>query len=313
VPTIKAADLAYVRVRVPDLDRAERFFTDFGLQRAERTGNALYMRGSGSPHHVHVAELGDPKFMSIAFSVTDEKDLHALSRLPGASNVETIEEPGGGKRVWLRDPDGNAVEVVHGMAMVSPVEHVRHPLNDAKEGLRRAGVLSRHVKGPSKVLRIGHGVLMSINPRPVADWYRETLGLLCSDEVFDPQGNLVLCFNRLDKGAEYVDHHVLLIQGGPRRGLNHIAFEIHDIDDLMIGHEHLQAAGYNNVWGLGRHVYGAQVFDYWMDPWEFMYEHWTDTDRLNASFTGVLNGTIESANGPWGAAVPERFFTHAHD
>ena len=313
MPTIKAADLAYVRVRVPALDRAERFFTDFGLQRAERTGNALYMRGSGSPHHVHVAELGDPKFMSIAFSVTDEEDLHALSLLPSASKVEPIEEPGGGKRVWLQDPDGNAVEVVHGVAAVSPIEHARHPLNDAQEGLRRAGVLSRHVKGPSKVLRIGHGVLMSANPRPVADWYREALGLLCSDEVFDPQGNLVLCFNRLDKGAEYVDHHVLLIQGGPRRGLNHVAFEVHDIDDLMVGHEHLQAAGYYNIWGIGRHVYGAQVFDYWMDPWDFMYEHWTDTDRLNASFKGVLDGTIESANGPWGAAVPERFFTHAHD
>jgi len=313
MPTIKVADLAYVRVRVPDLDQAERFLVDFGLRRAERTAKALYMRGAGPAHHLHVAELGDPKFTALAFSVESEEDLRALSRLPGASKVENIDEPGGGKRVWLRDPDGNGIELVHGIAKASPLEHARHPLNDAKEGLRRAGTLSRHVKGPSKVLRIGHGVLMSPNPRPVVDWYRKTLGMLCSDEVFDPQGNLVLSFNRLDKGAEYVDHHVLLIQGGPRHGLNHVAFEIHDIDDLMVGHEHLRAAGYSNVWGIGRHVYGAQIFDYWMDPWDFMYEHWTDTDRLDASFKGVLDGTLESANGPWGAAVPERFFTHAHD
>jgi hypothetical protein len=41
-------------------------------------------------------------------------------------------------------------------------------------------------------------------------------------------------FNRLDKGKEYVDYHVLLIQGGPRRGLNHVAFEIRNVDDAIL-------------------------------------------------------------------------------
>jgi len=303
---IKAADLAYVRVRVPDLDRAERFFTDFGLQRSERTANALYMRGSGAAHHVHITEQGDPKFVSVAFTAHSEADLHTLSQVPGASRVENIEEPGGGKRVWLRDPDGHGVEVVHGIASLPPVAVTHHELNDAKVGLRRAGTLARYEKGPSNVLRIGHAVLMSPDPRAVVEWYRETLGLLWSDEVVDPEGNLVLSFNRLDKGEEYVDHHVLLLQRGAVRGVNHVAFEIRDVDDLMLGHEHLQAAGYDNVWGVGRHVYGAQVFDYWMDPWEFMYEHWTD-------IRGILDGTFESVVGPWGAALPERFALHAHE
>jgi hypothetical protein len=59
-------------------------------------------------------------------------------------------------------------------------------------------------------------------------------------------------------------------------------------------------------------VYGSQIFDYWMDPWGFMYEHWTDTDRLNADFVGLHDASVESANGPWGMDVPARFFTHAH-
>ncbi|TAK97955.1 MAG: catechol 1,2-dioxygenase [Rhodospirillaceae bacterium] len=313
MPTIKVSDIAYVRVRVPDLDRAERFMTDFGLVRAHRTNDVLYMRGSGPSHHIHVTERGEAKFLSLAFYVDTESELRAAAGIPGASAVETIAGPGGGKRVRLQDPDGNGVEIVWGLQTVAPIEHLRHPLNDAKVGLRRAGTLSRHTRGPSKVLRIGHGVIMSMSPAKAVDWYREHLGLLCSDEVIMPDGSLGLSFNRVDRGEAYVDHHVLLIQGGPKQGLNHAAFEVQDVDDLMLGHEHMMGKDYDRVWGVGRHVYGAQIFDYWMDPWGFMYEHWTDTDRLNSKFVGLRDAEVESANGPWGEQVPDRFFTHAHE
>lgn len=310
---VRVTDLAYLRVRLPDLDAAERFMLDFGLLRVQRTPDALYMRASGPAHHVHIVERGEPKFLSLAFVAASEADLHKLSALPGASAVEPIAEPGGGQRVRLTDPDGNGVEVVHGMATLPAIEYPRHPLNDAQQGLRRAGTPSRHEKGPSKALRIGHGVLMSQNPPPVIAWYRQTLGLLCSDEVRAPDGEVVLSFHRLDRGDEYVDHHVFMVQAGPKRGLNHVSYEVQDVDDLMLGHEHLHRQGYDSVWGVGRHVYGAQIFDYWLDPWGFMYEHWTDTDRMNSSFRGTTEGTIESANGPWGADVPARFFNQAHD
>lgn len=313
MPVVKVTDIAYVRVRLPDLDRAEQFLSDFGLSRSERTSTALYMRGTGVDHHVHVAELGEPKFLALAFKVATEADLVVLSKLPGASAIEAIQEPGGGKRVVLTDPDGYRVEIVHGIAEVPAVAHDVLPLNDAANTLRRAGTLSRHTKRAAKVVRIGHAVLRSHAPRPLVKWYQETLGLLCSDEVLAPDGTLALSFNRVDRGNEYVDHHVLLIDVGPKPGLNHVAYELHDIDDLMLGREHLQAKGYEGVWGVGRHVYGGQLFDYWMDPWDFLYEHWTDTDRVNAQFKGVLDGTPESAAGPWGPQIPERFLFHAHE
>ena len=312
MPAIKVCDLAYVRVRAPDLDRAERFLTDFGLVRSHRAADALYMRASGPSRHVHVTERGEGKFVSLAFNVRTEQDLQSAAAVPGASAVEALSEPGGGKRVRLQDPDGNGVEIVWGVESVPAIDHDRHALNDAKAGLRRAGTLARHTPGPSKVLRIGHGVIMSPSPGRLATWYREHLGLLCSDEIDMPDGSLGLSFHRLDRVLAG-DQHVLLIQGGPKRGLNHAAFEIQDFDDLMLGHEHLKKGGYDSVWGIGRHVYGAQIFDYWMDPFSFMYEHWTDTDRLNADFVGLRGASVESANGPWGAQVPERFFTHAHE
>ena len=121
MPVIKAADLAYGRLRSPDLDKQEEFLTAFGMVRADRTKNALYMRGTDAPHHIHVTELGEPKYFGIAFHAASEEDLEKLSRVDGASKVESIDEPGGGKRVRLTDPDGFQVEIVHGMARLPKI------------------------------------------------------------------------------------------------------------------------------------------------------------------------------------------------
>src|SRR5436305_13903093 len=96
MPVIKAADLAYGRLRSPDLDKQEEFLTAFGMVRADRTKNALYMRGTDPAHHLHVTELGDPKFVGIAFHAGSMEDLEKLSRVEGASPIEEIDAPGGG-------------------------------------------------------------------------------------------------------------------------------------------------------------------------------------------------------------------------
>ena len=85
------------------------------MVRADRTKNALYMRGTDPAHHLHVTELGEPAIVGIAFHAGSMEDLEKLSRVEGASPIEEIDEPGGGKRVRLTDPDGYQVEVVHGM------------------------------------------------------------------------------------------------------------------------------------------------------------------------------------------------------
>src|SRR5713226_4871602 len=117
---IKVTDLAYGRLRAPDLDVAEEFLTHFGMVKAERTANALYMRGTDPAHHIHITEKGDPKFVGIAYYVDSEDDLKKLAKAPGATGVENIDEPGGGKRVRLTEPNGYQIEVVSGIAAVAP-------------------------------------------------------------------------------------------------------------------------------------------------------------------------------------------------
>ena len=172
MPIIRAADLAYGRLRSPDLDKQEEFLTAFGMVRADRTPKALYMRGTDAPHHIHVTELGEPKFIGIALHAESLDDLDKLSRTPGASKIEDIDEPGGGKRVRLADPDGNQVEIVHGMQMLPKIAVVRPPVNTGEDKTRRRNALYRVQPGPSHVKRIGHFVLMSPNFDKMVAFYR---------------------------------------------------------------------------------------------------------------------------------------------
>lgn len=313
MPVIKVADIAYVRLQSPDLDVAEKFLTDFGLMRAERTPTTLYMRGADASHHVHITELGEPRFRSLAWQARSYDDLVTVSKVEGASQVEDIPEPGGGKRVRLKDPLGYTVEIVHGITPVTPLEIARPQLNTGKERLRRQGALFRVPTGAAHVKRIGHAVLMTPKFDETLAWYRQTLGLLCSDEVYrDDPGHIVGSFNRLDAGDEYVDHHVLYVMRGEKTGLNHVSFEVQDIDDVLIGHEHLVACGYRPTWGVGRHALGSQVFDYWFDPWDRVHEHWTDSDRVNAHHPRGFGEAGIYTKGPWGPYPPTNgFSTHA--
>jgi hypothetical protein len=106
-----------------------------------------------------------------------------VAKAPGAAGIEAIDEPGGGKRVRLREPNGYQIEVVYGIETLKPIPVNRQPLNTGKHSLRRAGELMRLPKGPSRVKRIGHGVMAAPDVVTTVQWFRDTLGFICSDDI----------------------------------------------------------------------------------------------------------------------------------
>jgi catechol 2,3-dioxygenase-like lactoylglutathione lyase family enzyme len=313
MPIVKVSDLAYARLQSPSLDEAEEFLTAFGLVRTERTRDRLYMRGTDAPHHVHVTHLGPSRFIGLAFRVEDEEDLRRAAEAPGASGIESIDEPGGGKRVRLTDPLGYPLEVVFGIRQLAPLPTPTLVHNTGGDKLRRSGEFLRLERRPSRVKRIAHAVLMTPNALEKVRWYRETLGFVASDDVYDGStDNVVASFNRCDRGEQFVDHHTLLCFESPNAGLNHISFEVQTFDDLMVGHEHLKQRGkYRHVWGIGRHLLGSQVFDYWEDPWRRVHEHWTDSDVLNSHAEPGLHPIERGLSNQWGDPPPQEFLHHA--
>src|SRR3989449_2423394 len=273
---IKVKDLAYGRLRSPDLDAAEEFLTHFGMTRAARTPSALYMRGTDPSHHLHVTEKGDPAFVGLAYYAASEDDLKRVAKAPGASGLERLEAPGGGGRVGRREPNGYRVEVVSGIEPLPPIPVPGQHMNSGLEPLRRAGDLMRLRPSPSPIKRMGHGVLGTPKVKETVQWFRETLGFICSDDVYaGDKSNVIGSVNRCDRGDEYVDHHTILRVHNEPPGLNHMSFEGPGVDAVFKDHEYLTRLGkYDHMWGVGRHLLGSQVYDYWADPWGRVHERW---------------------------------------
>jgi catechol 2,3-dioxygenase-like lactoylglutathione lyase family enzyme len=307
---IKVRELAFGRLRAPDLDQMEEFLTHFGMIRAARTPDALYMRGTDPHHYLHVTEKGQPAFIGFGYRATSEDDLQRLAKATGTA-VESIDGPGGGKRVRLREPNGYQVEVVHGIQELPPIPVDRQPMNTGSEPLKRRELM-RLPKSPAPIKRIGHGVFGTPKVKETVQWFRDTLGFICSDDVYvGDKENIIGSFNRTDCGDEYVDHHVLFAVMNERGGMNHMSFEVPDVDAVFQDHEYLKRLGkYDHMWGVGRHLLGSQVYDYWCDPWGRVHERWADTDRLNARTPGNLLAAHEALVSQWGEDPPERFIKH---
>ena len=144
---IKVTDIAYVRLRAPDLDVQAEFLENFGLAQSARTNNAIYYRGTDPVHHIHVTEKGDPRVIGLAYHASSEDDLKTLAKTDGASGIEHLDEPGGGQRVRLTELNGYQVEVVWGMEKVSELPAPRQMLNSGYAPLARKGDLMRIPRG----------------------------------------------------------------------------------------------------------------------------------------------------------------------
>jgi catechol 2,3-dioxygenase-like lactoylglutathione lyase family enzyme len=298
---IKVRDVAWVRFGAPDLGRMERFLLDFGLSVTAREDGRLFARGTDPAPWVHATERGEPGFRGVAFEAGSADDLAAASRLAGASPVEEIDAPGGGRRVRFRDPDGFEVEVVHGREPLAPLPvESAQPLNRGSERLR-LGTLQRVPRGPARVKRLGH-VVIRVSDFTTSDrWYRSRFGFLASDEVYaGDRDHVIAAFMRCDQGPRFVDHHTFLCLGTGQPAFDHAAFEVEDVDAVMAGHDHLAREGYQHHAGIGRHVLGSQVFDYWQDPWGHVVEHFTDGDLLDASARPGLHDPGVALGTQWG-------------
>jgi len=282
MPVIKVEDIAHVRFAAPDLAVMRSFLEDFGLSCFEN-GGRLYGSGSDGRPFVHVTEPGAAKFLAVGFRAGTVADLEALARHEGVP-VEDISEPGGGKIVRLTDPDGYCVEIVAGQEKSEARETISDLPRNTVAAKPRLRSTVRLEPSPAHVRRIGHAVLKVRDFRASEAWYKERFGFLTSDEVEAAKDVPLGAFMRCDRGDKPADHHTLFLAQLPGAlGLLHAAFEVANLDDLMLGHQHLKARKRHAAWGIGRHIMGSQIFDYWKDPFGNELEHWTDGDLFTAA------------------------------
>lgn len=307
-PTVKARQLAYLLFERPDLEQAERFLTDFGLQVAGRSTQAIELRGTdSSPFCYRVARGDKARFAGFGLAVASQDDLVTLARLPGASPLLPSPYPGGGTLVRLTDPSGFTVEAIHGQAPAAPLPH-RHelPLNfDTRR--RRINDTQRPPVDAPEVLRLGHVVLEVADFQATCGWYTQHFGLIPSDVQVLPDGSPAVVFMRLDLGDVAADHHTLAMAQGFMPAYSHSAYELVDADAVGMGQRILRERGWRHAWGIGRHILGSQIFDYWQDPWGAKHEHYCDGDLFTADVPMGVHPVSREAMSQWGQAMPASF------
>ncbi len=309
-PVVKVHDLAWLEFEKPDLERTERFARAFGFTIALRTQDELHLRGAdpGSPCAL-VRRGPRSRFLGPAFRAADAKDLHRLSAATGARLAPL---PGnlGGLAVDLADPVGLRVRVVSDALELAALP-VQSPLTvNAGRELVRVNAAQRPPRTPAVVQRLGHLVLQTAAFRRTLDWYLQHLGLIVSDFLYysgQRERGPVLAFIRCDRGPAPADHHTLALALGPSNRYVHSAYQVCDLDTLAAGGEYLLDHGYRRSWGIGRHIQGSQIFDYWRDPDGLLVEHFTDGDLFDCTLEPGWTPMSASGLAQWGPPATKDF------
>ncbi len=303
----RTVQLAFLRWEKRRLPPTERFWRDFGFHIVSATPQRLVARGTGTAPCIAIAEAaGEDRFVGPAFVMSQDTDLQRYVEQLGAQWLPPHRLPAGGRGVELTDPSGRSVWLLQDQPQVGPLP-LRASVAPGTNTAQHTARVNRTVRTPiepARVVRLGHLVLQTLDFARMAEWYLRVLGLIPTDVQYLADGSPNLAFCRLDLGDQPADHHTLVIVGGIEEKFEHSAYEVLDLDALGQGQQVLRAQGHRHMWGIGRHLLGSQLFDYWFDPDGFEYEHYTDGDVFTADFETAYSPLEFGGIWAWGDDAP---------
>jgi catechol 2,3-dioxygenase-like lactoylglutathione lyase family enzyme len=303
-------DIAWLEFEKPDLRGAESFAQAFGFTTVLKTAAELQLRGTDAGAPCVLIRRGPrSRFLGPAFQAADASDVLRLADATGAVAAK-LPESIGGMGVDLVDPSGLRVRVVTDMHHLPALPSQQPLVMNVGHDLARTNATQRPPREPAKVQRLGHVVLQTTRYRETLDWYLKHLGLIVSDFLFyagQREKGPVMSFIRCDRGSTPTDHHTLAMTLGPVNRYVHSAYQVADLDTLAAGGEHLLDRGYHRSWGIGRHIQGSQIDDYWRDPDGFLVEHFTDGDLFDCTLEPGWSPMTVSGLAQWGPPATKDF------
>ncbi len=279
------ASLRSVEIGLPDIAAAEKFYLEtWGLSVAARKGGSVYLRGTGSDHHLlslHASTVPELKMVTLRATSAQALDQIAHNAVLHGGEVlaprALIDEPGGGEGVVVRDPQGRILRFVWG-----DEKHVAQP--DHKD----------------KPIRLAHAVLNSHDVAAGLPFYENALGFKLSDRT------RIMAFIRIPMKSSG-DHHSIALADADNDCLNHIAFVMPNLESVMRGGGRMKDAGYGIEWGPGRHGPGDNAFNYFVGPAGFVIEYTADVEQVDDSYVA---GSPDDWKWPpgrvdqWGISLP---------
>jgi len=280
--TLEITHIRNAGLFTPKLADHARFYSEvWGLQPVETRADAGYFRGSSPEFYLLSLHAGSCKGIHhIAFGMNTRDDIHRAANTLTASGIrvidepQTLDEPGGGYGFRFVDPDGRCIELSTAVA--------------AHEN----GWVKRRVE-PSSIC---HVVLNTPDIDRITDFYTTALGFRVSD-----WSEHQMVFLRCN-----AKHHAVSFNQAPHASINHVAYLVSGVDEVMRGVSNLRKYSVEPVWGPGRHGPGNNIFCYFTDPLGYVTEYTSDIDYIRdeaAHQPRVWSRAPESID-QWGLAGP---------
>jgi catechol 2,3-dioxygenase-like lactoylglutathione lyase family enzyme len=277
----RITEIRYVGYGVENFDAERKFYVDdWGLVEVDATDDTAWFKTHGhDEHHVvrlHKNETNCVEVMALAAdSASDVNDLYAKVQAADCKIIHEprdIDAPGGGFGFRFFSQDGLPFEISSGVAQ-----------GDKRPMERWEGI----------PLKISHIVLHSPDHQAMVKFFTDVLGMKVSDWLGD-----FMCFLRCNDA-----HHRIAILPGPPC-LNHVAYDVLTVDDMMRGISRLRKRGTDVRWGPGRHTAGNNTFSYFTTPAGFAVEYTSELEDVDfENHQAVIHDPAPHIMDQWGVGV----------
>lgn len=265
-----------------DIAAGVKFYDDWGLEKVEGGAKGATFRTQAN-QHIHVRGATDSSLPAAPFSGSGLREC-----VWGVDNKANLDKLAGelAKDRQVQSTDDGVVhtydETGFGVGLaVADITPVKTALtvNLNEDGPRLNNPVDRTPVRRVTPIRIGHVVynIPKEGWEKASDFYLKKLGFKMSDRSLD-LGDFMHC-----DGSR--DHHNLFLAHAPNRaGFNHAAFELHDIDEIMVGGQYLKEAGWEPATRVGRHLVGSNIFWYFRNPAGGTAEYFSDMDLMDENW-----------------------------
>lgn len=262
-----------------DLPTCRKFYLDWGLNLVSDTAQELVFESINGCRVIiaHSDKPGlpaglepDPTLREVVWGVDSAEDLQAIGARM-ASHPGFAQQ---GERLGCRDPNGLSVQVQVSRKRAVPVSSAqtntwnhRPRVNQPSPAYDRA-----------TPIEVGHVVFFVTDLQACTAFYQQVLGFEVSDR-YPERGHFMRC-------APNGGHHdlFLLQLPTPKAGLNHVAFTVRDLHEVIGGGMHMSRCGWSTDLGPGRHPISSALFWYYHNPAGALVEYYTDEDELTAEW-----------------------------
>jgi catechol 2,3-dioxygenase-like lactoylglutathione lyase family enzyme len=276
MPNIEGIDR--ITYGVDDIAACKRFFLDWGLHLVRENdagldfeslnGCEVNIRKADDPSLPRAMEPG-PTLREVIWGVTGEADLEALRQ--ALSRQSDFQERQG--VLSCTDPNGigTGFRVTH-KRIVDVAGTPANVWGHAARIDQPAAIYDR-----AEPVEVGHVVFFTDTLAETTGFY-ESLGFRLSDR-YPGRGHFLRCSAR---GG----HHDLFLLQTPeaKRGLNHVAFTVRDMHEVIGGGLHVSRCGWETQLGPGRHPISSALFWYFKNPAGALVEYYADEDVLTENW-----------------------------